>query len=204
MPIFYIHHPLGVYMNTKFIWPLILAACTSISAKANVLTGPIVNPVNGHSYFLLSQNNWTGSEAEAVNLGGHLVTINDAAENAWIVDTFSEFGGISRAIWAGMNDSASEGTFVWSSGESVAYTNWGPNEPNDNFGEDYTHIFPTMDGRFPTWNDAPDAADAFGFTFNGVVEIPVPEPETYLIVLSGLLILGAHRKLSRLLPSKAP
>ena len=47
-------------------------------ARAAVLAGPLANAANGHVYYLLSTNSWTLAEAEAVNLGGHLVTINDA------------------------------------------------------------------------------------------------------------------------------
>ena len=64
---------------------LVIAAA---SAKGDIIAGPIVNPANGHSYYFLSQNTWTGAEAEAVTLGGHLVTINNAAENQWVDDTF--------------------------------------------------------------------------------------------------------------------
>lgn len=148
-----------------------LVACAP-SIQAGIMTGPIVNPSNGHTYYLLTQNNWSNSEAEDVSLGGHLVTINDAAENAWVVSTFANFGGVSPALWVGLNDSAVEGTFVWASGEPVEYTNWGPGEPNNHTGiEDWAHIFPSQDGRFPTWNDAPDSANAFCFVFNGVMEV---------------------------------
>ena len=45
---------------------------------ASILQGAVTNPANGHTYYLLTQNTWTASEAEAVTLGGHLVTANDA------------------------------------------------------------------------------------------------------------------------------
>ena len=56
---------------------------------AGILSGPAINPGPGHTYYLLTQNTWTASEAEAVTLGGHLVTINDSAENDWVLNTFN-------------------------------------------------------------------------------------------------------------------
>ena len=41
--------------------------------------------VGGSIYYLLAQNAWPASEAEAVELGGHLTTIEDQAENDWDV-----------------------------------------------------------------------------------------------------------------------
>src|SRR5262245_20361461 len=141
------------------------ALSTTAGAEAAVLTGPVNNPVNNHNYYLLTQNNWTVSEAEAIGLGGHLATINDEAENGWVSSTFSNFGGVARALWIGLNDAAIEGTFVWASGWPVGYKNWAPGEPNNatgGVGEDWVHIFYSSDtaGRFPKWNDAPNLSNA--------------------------------------------
>jgi hypothetical protein len=167
--------------------------CSGRESFGSILVGPIINPSTGNAYYLLSQNDWTGSEAEAVSLGGHLATINDPAEDAWVSSTFSNFGGIARALWIGLNDAAVENTFVWSSGEPVGYLNFAGGEPNDNLGmEDWVHIFPSIDPRFPRWNDAPDAPNNFGFVFNGVAEVPAPEP-AMLIVWGGLILVSAKR-----------
>ena len=53
----------------------------------------MTNSANGHVYFLLTENTWQNSELEAVRFGGHLVTINDAAEQDWV---FSTFGSVPR------------------------------------------------------------------------------------------------------------
>ncbi|HIF07143.1 MAG TPA: lectin, partial [Gemmatimonadetes bacterium] len=53
----------------------------------------------------------------------------------------------------GFNDRSSEGTWVWSDGSSVSYTNWHSSEPNDSGGEDcgqMNRYHPTE-----TWNDEP-------------------------------------------------
>ena len=69
---------------------------------------------------------WSQAQALAVSLGGNLVTINDAAEQQWVNDTFDQFG----SFWLGLTDEASEGTWLWASGQEVTYTNWIAGEPN--------------------------------------------------------------------------
>src|SRR4051794_28953782 len=85
-------------------------------APVAMLAGPVVNPANGHSYYQLAPSTWTDAEIEGIVLGGHLVTINDAAENEFVINRFGQ-------SWIGLSDAATEGTFVWSSGEPVTFDN---------------------------------------------------------------------------------
>ncbi|MBM3881633.1 MAG: C-type lectin domain-containing protein [Verrucomicrobia bacterium] len=77
--------------------------------RSEVLYGPITNAANGHVYFLLSRTNWHAAEAEAVSLGGHLATIDHAAENAWVYQTFAAPNAFQ--LWLGLTDAAREGVF---------------------------------------------------------------------------------------------
>lgn len=170
-----------------------LAASTLASlASAQVLTGPITNPANGHDYFLLEQDTWTNSEAEAVALGGHLATINDAAENQWVFDTFASFDGVDRNLWIGLNDVDVEGTFVWTSGEILGYTNWGQNQPDGNAPDaDFVLIIdpsPTFTINPGEWNDATPSSTAWG-----VVEV-VPEPTSVGFLAAGGFITLMRRR----------
>jgi lectin-like protein len=106
-----------------FMALVVLSLPTVPGARAAVLAGPLTNAANGHTYYLLSADTWTASEAEARGLGGHLVTINDAAENQWVLNSFSPLTGVPYAsLWIGLNDAANEGQFVWASGEPVTFT----------------------------------------------------------------------------------
>lgn len=149
-----------------------------------IIAGPFTNAANGHYYYLLRSMTWTASEAAAVAHGGHLVTINDAAENQWVVDTFAHFGGASRPLWIGLTDREVEGTFEWVSGEPFDYAKWNTasGEPNNSGGsgyeEDCVYIIQQDSGN-PTvletyWNDLPN--DAFGVIppIYGVMEIDHP------------------------------
>ena len=107
------------------------------------------NPATGH-YYLLHEEGlpWEEAEQHAIEHGGHLVTINDAAEHDWLVATVG-----TGSYWMGMNDIAREGTWVWASGEPVAYTNWYPGEPSDTPpGEDGGVVSGPDAGQ---WNDEP-------------------------------------------------
>ena len=103
---------------------------------------------NGNQYLLTSGAlTWEQAQAEATNLGGNLVTINDALEERWLQENF----GQEEGFWIGINDIAIEGQFEWVSGQPVTYTNWTPGEPNNTRGiEDFGQInfSPTRQ-----WND---------------------------------------------------
>jgi len=168
-----------------------LILVSAASAFGSILTGPVYNPANGHTYYLLDSSPWGASETEAVSLGGHLVTVNDAGENNFLLATFSNYGGIAKALWTGLNDAAVEGSFVWTSGQTSPYTNWEGGRPDDGGGayptEDYVLIWPSPGPRSPgQWNDYigfntfPDMP----MTVYGVVE--VPEPTSLAFFVAGI------------------
>ncbi len=129
-----------------------------------------VNPGNGRTYKLLQAGTWTSAEATAIALGGHLATVNDAAENAWIVATWQNFQATPHDLWIGFNDAAVEGTFVWADGTPTGYTNWDPGEPNNALtGEDYTNI--RRDSATGNWNDLGNNPTGYFNAVFGVVEI---------------------------------
>ncbi len=114
----------------------------------------------GHSYKLTSSESlsWDEAQAEADAAGGYLVTIDDAAENAWVAATF----GVVGTFFGGGNDKAVEGEWVWveddaqfwqgnENGSAVGglYNNWNSGEPNNSGGEDELEIGGTGGG----WND---------------------------------------------------
>lgn len=91
----------------------------------------------------------------------------DAAENAFLLTTFANAPGSGR-IWLGLNDVATEGTFVYTSGEPTTYTNWEPGEPNNVGDEDYVAMY-SGNGR---WVDVQDLANPPGIgEVYGVVEV---------------------------------
>lgn len=145
-----------------------LAATLSFaSAFAEIESGPFVSPVNGHIYFRLTSSGWIEAEAQAVAMGGHLATIRNAAENAWI---YQKFG--NRNIWIGLNDAGTEGSFHWVSGEPATYWNFAGGEPNNNGDEDYVHFYPAIYGS--EWNDVMESGASIG-TILGLVEIVPPQ-----------------------------
>ena len=102
---------------------------------------PIGGYYEGHYYFMTSEAmTWAEAEAYAQTLGGHLVTINDEADQDWLFHTFYN----RNAYWIGLTDEAVEGTWVWASGQEVTYTNWAPGEPY-HASYDYAYLNKTYD-----------------------------------------------------------
>jgi cysteine-rich repeat protein len=101
----------------------------------------------GHCYLRYGATvSWTAAEQTCVAHGGHLVSIQDAAEQVFVQ------GLIQGNTHIGLTDSAVEGTFVWASGAPVSYTNWGFGEPNNSGGNEDCALMFKASGM---WNDGP-------------------------------------------------
>ena len=113
--------------------------------------------VRGESSYQLTpfKMTWQQAQAYAEQLGGNLVTINDAAEEDWLQQTY----GTDLTFWSGFNDIAAEGNWQWASGQQVTYTNWAPGEPNNAGNQDWG----TFNwGAADQWDDNSAATELFG------------------------------------------
>lgn len=154
------------------------------------------NPITGHTYFLLDNSNWTDAANKAIQLGGNLVTINDAAENSFVYTLW----GANRNLWIGLydpifGDSGAQhaADFRWVSQDMSGYRNWLSGEPNNaNAGEYYAYIYASTvtAGGQPVgglWNDLENVASTPNQPLlYGVVEV-VPEPTCGMFIGLGLL-----------------
>ncbi len=153
----------------------------------------ITNPANGHKYAKISDNlDWAIAEEQAVSSGGHLVTINDVAENEWVRTTFWVYN--FNWMWIGLHEQQpwgqGERTWVWSSGETPSYLNWGDGEPSSS-AEHYV----AMEGLELYYGKWADLAAGWGqpIVHIGVVEV-VPEPLILLVVLGGAFLFALRRQ----------
>ena len=83
----------------------------------------IVNPANGHAYKRIPCESREAAVAQALEEKAHLVTINDAAEQAWLTAVFGQ-----EFYWIGLSDAEKEGEWQWDNGEPVTYENWLPDD----------------------------------------------------------------------------
>lgn len=140
------------------------------------------NPATGHFYEVL-EGTWDNVQTEAAEKGGHLVTINDADEQQWLVETFDmdliqqKSNGVITTVsyWIGLNDRDVEGEYVWASGETLAETGygdnpfpsppWAPLEPSDNAGGAGTED--NVGLNFLICDFAPDSSACLDFPNSG-------------------------------------
>ena len=153
--------PVLKFMKTTvgFFIVAIALLTAAIPARADLVAGPITNPANGYEYFLLTPNTWSASEAEAEALGGTLVVIRNAAEQAWVFSQFGAYGGTNRNLWIGLHRQWQGGPLAWVTDEKLAYVNWARGNPDNAGGvENCVHIYNPKDVQAGQWNDYSDTA----------------------------------------------
>lgn len=82
---------------------------------------------NSNAYFLIEGPTWIESKENANKLGGDLVTINNEAENKWLVRKFSDSSiypkeDFKGQYWIGYQYLSDK--FEWNSGYKATYYNW--------------------------------------------------------------------------------
>ncbi len=78
-----------------------------------------INPENRHAYKRIYCESREEAHTRAVEQGAHLVAINDAAEQEWLLEVFRR-----ENYWIGLTDALKTENPHWGNGEPVTYTNW--------------------------------------------------------------------------------
>jgi Lectin C-type domain len=89
------------------------------------------------------------------SISAHLAVL-DTAE----LDTAAEAFVLASDTWIGLDDLATEATFVWADGSPLAFANFHAGEPNDSGGEDCVVIAGARVGK--QWDDRPCVPNANG------------------------------------------
>lgn len=173
-----------------------LPAPLSLVGMGPVQCWSVVSGGNGHCYAYVNQAvDWAtalalASDTSHEGVTGHLATLTSASENAFAALTVAQ----GALAWVAGSDDGAEGSWTWragpEAGTAIGYTNWAPGEPNNCCnGENFLHV---NWGPGGTWNDHggpgnPGQVNGFLVEFSAV---PVPEPMTGLLLMSGLAALG--------------
>ena len=136
------------------------ARLTVTPYRPSLTPGP-ANSDGGHSlYAYTSQThmNWSDAEAEAASWNGHLVSIKSSEEQDFLQRLFltAEGNPLEEPFWIGLSANGHAGTFGWSSGEPLTYSNWNPDEPSSrDSAVAMNWHFAYGDGSAGTWSSFP-------------------------------------------------
>merc|ERR1719474_1841536 len=93
---------------------------------------------------------WYAAQTFCWEQGGYLAEITSMSEFSLLEQYLFIY---ETNYWIGLTDQAREGTWIWSNSHVEAtWTNWGPGEPNNIYGEDCVDMYNNM---VHAWNDAP-------------------------------------------------
>jgi gliding motility-associated-like protein len=152
------------------------AGCTELTSCYDGCSLYFYYPVAGTS---------AAAESFAQTLGGHIVSIQSATENACLANELNNHG-YSGVIWIGYTDVVTEGTFLWLDGSPFGYTNWNTGEPNNAGGnENCTQMYPNG-----TWNDLDCSLGAASILEVGLC------PQATIITPTNQICAGASMTLS--------
>ncbi|XP_017266596.1 macrophage mannose receptor 1-like [Kryptolebias marmoratus] len=101
-------------------------------------------PFRGYCYlFVTDEIEWADAASSCVRHGGILASIEDPPEQQFIKSNVEVFQDSHSSFWIGLFKTH-KGTWLWLDKTVLDYTNWGPDEPDSDYG-----AIVSVDG---TWN----------------------------------------------------
>ncbi|XP_025096403.1 low affinity immunoglobulin epsilon Fc receptor-like [Pomacea canaliculata] len=96
---------------------------------------------------------WLSAREFCEAVGGHLVEVESADENNFLLNMLKTHG--VTGAWIGLEDIIEEGRFVWTTSQKEAsFTNWSTGEPDDLQGQDCVWMTNTSPFTPGAWDDA--------------------------------------------------
>lgn len=105
-----------------------------------------------HEYAFFDESvSWSDAKSKCEEMGGHLVTINSAEEQAFLIDLV--LASQKKNMWIGAYPE--NGSYKWITKEPFSYTNWASGEPNNVHNMQNAAMMYTQNASYPsgTWND---------------------------------------------------
>jgi hypothetical protein len=104
--------------------------------------------LDGGYYFCTDTTSWSAADLTCAGFANNLAVITDVNENSTLTTLANTHFGVDR-YWIGLSDTVLEGTFAWTDGTPLGYTNWLAGEPNGGAAGDCVNIRAGTD----TWAD---------------------------------------------------
>jgi hypothetical protein len=117
---------------------------------------PTPVPYGDHYYqvFEVHGIEWDKAKVRCEQMGGYLVIINDAEENAFL----TSIGAGNHRFHLGASDAENEGDWRWVDGSPVTYQNWFEGSPLEGPNGNYLSAKPVF---WPRWTRGPSRAHGF-------------------------------------------
>ena len=126
-------------LNDTPIWDMMGLMAPTVPNMISVWIGA----PNGSSYKSIRSSSWKDAQTKALAEGAELVSINDKAEQEWLVEHFG-----FNSYWIGLTYSVEADEWQWNSGEPFAYTNWMRSQPAHTEAESYGSMGGNLRGQW--------------------------------------------------------
>lgn len=127
--------------------------------------------------FHAERKTYAAARADCQQRGGDIASIHSAEENAQAASLV----GLGSDAWIGFTDQRAEGTWVWSDGSPVVYTNWAGGEPNSYLGDEDCAVF-WSGGEYGRWYDGYGSENcdaALPYVCRGAAPAPPAPPSPF-------------------------
>ncbi len=130
--------------------------------------------LNGHTYYFVPDIvTWSEAKTACEKAGGHLATITSQEEQDIIQSALTGDASLSISGWSKsfptvrqymyIGGRVSNNKLTWITGETVSYTNWNPNEPNNDGGDEDVASLVLSSDQIGKWNDLRPNHEASGY-----------------------------------------